>query len=228
MQIIHRIAAPASALQYKRFSSSQGEHLLVLQHSRLFDLPPDAAIELDSNPLELNRLAGVLGETRADEAALDLVVEPPAQSLSLNVSSSCNLACSYCYADRGGFGGKQVDRMTPETAIAAVDQLFEGADRSAPVTIGFLGGEPLLNRTLVHAVVAHAARTGGARGLDVRFSITTNGTTLTPLDINLFRANRFAVTVSIDGGAEVQEAEAASIALQSGSRRCLPSPAWLR
>ncbi|QCB47665.1 radical SAM protein [Hydrogenophaga sp. PAMC20947] len=207
MQVIHRLYASASAPLYKRFSSTQGEHLLVLQHSRLFDLPREAAIELDSNPPELHRLAGMLGETGSGEAALDLVVEPPPQSLSLNVSSNCNLACSYCYADRGGFGGKQVNRMTPETAIAAVDRLFLDADRAAPVTIGFLGGEPLLNRTLVHSVVAHAARAGGERGFDVRFSITTNGTTLTPSDIDLLQAHRFAVTVSIDGGADVQDAQ---------------------
>lgn len=204
MQILRRIEAPTSAPLHKRFRSSLGEHLLVLQHSRLFDLSPEAALEFDGNPQELDRLAQVLGETRADEASLDLVIQPSPQSLSLNVSSTCNLACSYCYADRGGFAGKQVDRMTLETAIAAVDGLLSKADRAAPVTVGFLGGEPLLNRALVHAVVAHAAGKATELGFDVRFSITTNGTTLTPLDIGLFRAHRFAVTVSIDGGADAQ------------------------
>lgn len=207
MQVIHRIAAPAAAPLYKRFTSSQGEHLLVLQHSRLFDLPPMTAAELDANPRELKRLAIVLGETMAAEATLEQVVEPAPQSLSLNVSSTCNLGCSYCYADRGGFGGKQSVRMTTGIAIAAVDQLLKHADRGAPVTIGFLGGEPLLNRVLVHAVVAHAASAGAERGFDVRFSITTNGTTLTPSDIGLLRAHRFAVTVSIDGGADIQDAQ---------------------
>jgi uncharacterized protein len=165
------------------------------------------AADLDAAPSDIRRLAGILGETQPGEAALDLVVEPPPQNLSLNVSSSCNMACSYCYADRGGFGGKQTQRMTEPTALAAVDRLLDVADPTHPVTIGFLGGEPLLNRSLVHSVVAHAARSGMDRGIDVRFSMTTNGTVLSQPDVELIREHRFAVTVSIDGGAATHDAQ---------------------
>jgi uncharacterized protein len=40
----------------------------------------------------------------------------------------------------------------------------------------------------------------------VRFSVTTNGTLLRAADIRLLRDNPFAVTVSIDGGAAIQNA----------------------
>ena len=207
MQIIARVAGVASATLYKRFRSAQGEHLLVVPHSRLYDLPPDVAADLDTHPEEIHRLASYLGETSTDEAELDLVVETPPQNLSLNVSSACNLACAYCYADRGSFGGKQVERMQYATAISAVDRLLNGADPARPVTIGFLGGEPLLNRELVHNVVEYASRAGVKRGIDVRFSITTNGTILSQADIDLMRTHRFAVTISIDGGATIQDAQ---------------------
>ena len=205
MNVIAHVSAPSASPLYKRFRSARGEHLLVVPHSRLFDLSPEVAADLDIRPEEAQRLAAALGETGAREAPLDIVVEPSPQSLSLNVSSACNLACGYCYADKGAFGGKQVDRMTHATAIAAVDRLLAVADPKQPVTIGFLGGEPLLNRALVHSVVLHASRAGKDRRLDVRFSITTNGTTLSPADIDLFRSHPFAVTVSIDGDAATQD-----------------------
>ena len=153
MNVIAHLSAPSASPLYKRFRSARGEHLLVVPHSRLFDLSPEVAADLDIRPEEAQRLAGALGETGAREAPLGIVVEPSPQSLSLNVSSACNLACGYCYADRGAFGGKQADRMTDATAIAAVDRLLTVADPERPVTIGFLGGEPLLNRALIHSVV---------------------------------------------------------------------------
>lgn len=207
MNVIGQVPAPSAAPLYRRFRSARGEHLLVVPHSRLFDLSAEAAADLDIWPEEARRLAEALGETGAGEAPLDIVVEPAPQSLSLNVSSACNLSCGYCYADRGAFGGKQADRMTHDTAITAVDRLLAVADPQRPVTIGFLGGEPLLNRALIHAVVLHASRAGRDHRLDVRFSITTNGTTLSSDDIDLFRAHLFAVTVSIDGDAGTQDAQ---------------------
>ena len=136
-----------------------------------------------------------------------MVVTPAPQSLSLNVSSSCNLSCGYCYADRGGFGGAQAQAMTFDVAKAAVERLIAGADPARPITIGFLGGEPLRNRGLVHAVVALADRLAEQRHLDVRYSITTNGTLVTDADIELFRSHRFAVTVSVDGDAVAHDAQ---------------------
>jgi uncharacterized protein len=207
MAAIADVPLPQSAPLYKRFRSSVGEHVLVVPYSRLFDLSQETAADLDAKPGELHRLSQLLGERSPGEESMAAVVEPAPQNLSLNVSSACNLACSYCYADRGSFGGKQSERMSPETAFAAVDRLLMVADPAHPVTIGFLGGEPLLNRALVHSVVAYASQVGYSRGLDVRFSITTNGTVLSEEDIDLMRQHRFAVTVSLDGDAATQDSQ---------------------
>lgn len=207
MRSIASVPVPQSAPIYKRFRSAVGEHVLVVPYSRLFDIPVETATDLDTKPDELYRLSQILGEQGSDEPSIEAVVQPAPQSLSLNVSSACNLACSYCYADQGSFGGKQAERMAQETAFAAVDRLLEVADPTHPITIGFLGGEPLLNRTLVHSVVTHASQVGRDRGLDVRYSITTNGTLLSDKDIDLVRKHQFAVTVSVDGDATTQDAQ---------------------
>jgi uncharacterized protein len=138
------------------------------------------------------------------EVSLNEVVAPEPQSISLNVSSSCNLSCSYCYASRGKFDGAQNDPMSWETARVAIDALLDRADRTAPITIGFLGGEPFVNRALIHSCVQYAQEEGARRDLDLGFSVTTNGTLLRREDLALLRDHRFAVTISIDGGADVQ------------------------
>ncbi|MGH6908554.1 MAG: radical SAM protein [Phenylobacterium sp.] len=181
-----------------RFKSDVGEHLFLSRHSRLYDLPPGAG-EPSSALLE------ALSGPHAGEDPLDEISQPNPQSLSLNVSNACNLACGYCYAGRGAFEGRQPRGMTFEVARAAVDQLLKGAEPTAPITIGFMGGEPFVNRRLIHQVVAYAQAAAG--GLDVRHSVTTNATLLTPEDLDLLRSVPFAVTVSLDGGQEVHDAQ---------------------
>lgn len=190
---------PAAPLA-RRFRSARGEHLLVVPFSRIFDLPAGTAGALDP-------LIAALAEPGQDEVSLDRIVEPPPQCISLNVSSSCNLACTYCYAARGAFAGAQSKPMEWDVARAAIDRLLAEAEPGAPITIGFLGGEPFANRKLVHEAVAYASRAGGRLGLDVRFSVTTNGTLLRASDLALLRRHPFAVTVSLDGSAAVQDAQ---------------------
>ncbi|MBI1761952.1 MAG: SPASM domain-containing protein [Acidobacteria bacterium] len=209
-------AAPAAPL-FKRFTSAVGEHLLIVPHSRLFDVPPELAAALDAQTGDALQLVAALAQTTEREAALDAVVAPTPQSLSLNVSASCNLACAYCYAGQGAFAGAQPAPMSWDIARAAIDRLFATADAQAPLTVGFLGGEPFVNRALIHQAVTYAASAGAARGLDVRFAVTTNGTLLNDADVALLRAHRFAVTVSVDGGAALHDAQRPLAGGQAGS-----------
>jgi uncharacterized protein len=208
MTPVELIPGDESAPISKRFRSVLGEHLLIVPHSRIFDLTGEFAASPDDSDRQtvnlLDALAENLAHTLEGEVPMDYVVQPSPQSISLNVSSSCNLSCAYCYAARGSFEGAQPDPMQWEAARAAIDRLLSEADPESPVTVGFLGGEPFVNRRLVHRAVEYAAAAGERRGLVVGFSVTTNGTLLRAEDVELFRRHRFAVTVSVDGGARIQ------------------------
>ena len=207
MLAVSVVPGSPQAPNYRRFRSGAGEHLLVVPHTRIFDLSHALAASLDVDVQAADRFAAPLGETSELEADLAAVVTPAPQSLSLNVSSSCNLSCGYCYADRGAFGGAQAATMQTVVAEQAVERLLAVADPARPITIGFLGGEPLRIRDLVHAIVHFAGGRAQQQRLDVRFSITTNGTLIADSDIKLFRDHRFAVTISIDGDAVAHDAQ---------------------
>ncbi|TPI62535.1 SPASM domain-containing protein [Mesorhizobium sp. B3-1-3] len=192
-------ADPAAPLVH-RFTSGVGDHLLVIPFSRIYDIATGAAPSSDAD-----WDAATLSVPSMGEVGLDHISEPQPQSISLNVSSSCNLTCGYCYAARGGFGGVQTTLMEWPTARAAIDRLLSGADSESPITIGFLGGEPFVNRKLIHRAVDYAVEQGQRLKLDVRFSVTTNGTLLEANDLEMMRRNLFAVTVSLDGAADVQD-----------------------
>jgi uncharacterized protein len=175
--------------------------VFLVEGSRLFETTPEFFEELCSNSevaerdvLDMMRVAG----HRPAEQAL-----PSPTAISLNIAQSCNLSCSYCYADEGRFGGRAA-MMSQEVARAAINQLIEDG-RGQRVTIGFIGGEPFLNRKLLYWAVEYAVARGKEAGARVGFSITTNGTLLTLEDLDLLRAQSFAVSVSLDGGAEMND-----------------------
>jgi uncharacterized protein len=205
------LPADPTAPLIHRFRSRIGEHALVIPYTRIFDLAGGADL------VSLDAAIEFLVEPADGEVPLDAIAEPPPQSISLNVSSSCNLACGYCYAARGNFAGAQAGPMDWLTARAAIDRLLDSADPNAPITIGFLGGEPFVNRRLIHRAVAHATSTAIRRGLDVRFSVTTNGTLLDSDDVILLQTHPFAVTVSLDGPAGIHDQQRPRYGVGSGS-----------
>ncbi|WP_145207511.1 radical SAM/SPASM domain-containing protein [Planctomycetes bacterium TBK1r] len=128
----------------------------------------------------------------------DKPVPNPVSAISLAVSQKCNLACSYCYAEQGGFGQPQRS-MSEEVAIGAIERLIRDVGTGNRVNIAFMGGEPLMNRRVLKSATQHAVKFATDHHVDVGFSITTNGTLLTPEDGDFFEEHGFAVTLSVDG-----------------------------
>ncbi len=174
----------------------------LVEGSRLFALERDffAALETGDPGAEQELFAATGAAPRQPD--FDSRLPEPA-AISLNISQSCNLSCSYCYADEGRFGGRA--RLMPlEVALSAIDKLIDGA-RGRRVTLGFIGGEPFLNREVMYRSVDYALERAQDRGCTVGFSVTTNGTLLNRTDVSLLRDHGFAVSVSLDGGARVND-----------------------
>jgi len=189
-------------------ATAAGGHVFVVDGSRLFDAAADLFGRFDTAMSEgrigevLERL-GLGGAPWIDDVPL---TAPPLHALSLAVAQKCNLGCTYCYAQQGEFGGA-AKNMAGERAHQAVDLLVDGADPGARLTLAFLGGEPLVNRSVLQTATRRAAERAAARGVTVNFAITTNGTLLTEADASFFEEFGFAVTISLDGPRDTHDAQ---------------------
>ncbi len=193
------------AAQVHFFETGHGHHMLAVDGSRVFDVPVDTAARFadmdDAGQQSYLRRMGLDGQPFIEDAP---PADLPVRSLSLAVAQKCNLACTYCYASGGDFGGP-ARNMEWEVAKASVDRLVAEAEPGVRINLAYLGGEPLINRPLIHRVTEYAREQAQANDLRVGFSITTNGTLLRPEDAEFFEEHGFAVTISLDGVGEVHD-----------------------
>lgn len=198
--------APASKAEAHVFETGHGSHVLVVDGSRVYTVDPAIAAQLRARPADAPVLLGELGllDPAARRVTDDAPVSMPVRSLSLAVAQKCNLACTYCYAEAGSFGGEPKN-MDPEAAKASVDLLFRDVSPGERVSLAFLGGEPLVGRELLRACTERAQALSEARSVRASFAITTNGTLLRPDDGAFFERHGFAVTISIDGVGETHD-----------------------
>ncbi len=208
MTELFELSAPRSADAHL-VDSGAGSYLFLPNGSRLYgvDTATHAQLETllhDGEETALRELLtrlGVDAPAYVDDAA---PLEPPVRALSLAVAQKCNLGCTYCYAQGGSFGAPATS-MERSTALASVDLLLRDVAAGERVNLSFLGGEPLMNRAVIRAATTHARTIAADRGVEVTFSITTNGTQLTVEDGEFFEEHGFAVTVSLDGAGAVHD-----------------------
>jgi len=127
----------------------------------------------------------------------------PIVSIALFLIQSCNLKCLYCYGDAGSYG--HGGRMDKKTAFQSVDWLIKQSLMNKKIHVGFFGGEPFINFTLMKAVVEYAKNRSQEVGKEVNFNITTNGTLLDDEKIGFINEHNMSVTISIDGPREIQD-----------------------
>lgn len=123
------------------------------------------------------------------------------RQLILQVTQNCNLRCRYCVYS-GGYDNREHSekRMSWDTAKRAIDFLMKNSDEMEVVTVGFYGGEPLLELALIKKCVSYISEV--YYGRNVRYSITTNGTLLKNDLMEYFKKENFNIIISLDGSRE--------------------------
>ena len=82
------------------------------------------------------------------------------EQVTLQVTQNCNLRCEYCV-----YGGKYLNRkhcnnkMSFETAKAAIDFGISNSKETRRLSIGFYGGEPLLEFELIKKCITYVNHT---------------------------------------------------------------------
>jgi uncharacterized protein len=117
-------------------------------------------------------------------------------SIILAMNLDCNLACPYCF-EGSRRGRHYLSADTAANVIAFIDKNLAGRDE---LRIGFYGGEPLLSIDLVEDIAGRLKNMAEKRGVKFSFSLTTNGTLLTPAFVKRLKPLGLdTAAVTIDG-----------------------------
>ena len=172
-------------------------------HSAL-DATEDAA-ELDEIMDELDELIKEEMLFAPMSAEFKLVVDekPIVKALCLNIAHDCNLACKYCFASQGDYGGVKRELMSFDVAKRAVDFLISMSGPRQHCEIDFFGGEPLLNWDVVKQTVEYIESIQEKHGKIFKLTLTTNGMLLTQDKIDYVNEHDMSLVLSLDGRKDV-------------------------
>ena len=122
--------------------------------------------------------------------------------LTLCLTENCTLRCAYCYA-----GPKRAVVMERGTVLAALDfALARTRVEAEKFTVGFFGGEQLLEWELLQWAHSQAFEKAKAKGVSPAFTLTTNLTLLSQEKADWIIAKDFHIGMSLDGTAAAHDA----------------------
>lgn len=114
-------------------------------------------------------------------------------NVMLNVTDQCNFRCRMCFCNWDS------KFMTKEIADKAIELAMSRKDPNLDkITVTFFGGEPMLNFPLIKYVIDKYKDKCG-------YSMTTNGSLLTPEILDYLKENNCNILFSIDGDKETQD-----------------------
>lgn len=120
------------------------------------------------------------------------------EKLTLQVTQRCNLRCEYCIYS-GNYDNRQHSDldMSFETAKKAIDLYLRSSGEMGEYSLGFYGGEPLLNLKLIKQCVEYAK--SKTLGRKIGFAMTTNATLLNDEVVDYLQREHFKIMISLDG-----------------------------
>lgn len=135
----------------------------------------------------------------------DYILKYGLRNMLLNVTEDCNFRCKYCafsgnYEDRRSHSNKYMKFKTAKKAIDYYLSLIVDGMKYNPLrkpTIGFYGGEPLLNFELIKKCVNYIEQNYDFNHVD--YTISTNGSLLTKSTAKWLMEHQFTIYVSLDG-----------------------------
>ena len=155
----------------------------------------------------MRTIKGIMAENRsgylAEQISRRILTSafPPVASLDLFVTEDCNLRCPYCFIH-----GKNPRQLDYDTGRAAVDFFFRESKNESRITVLFIGGEPLLNFTIIRKLVLYC-RNIPWNGKKLNFNTTTNGTLLNDEILYFFQKYKISILLSVDGGEKTQDSK---------------------
>jgi uncharacterized protein len=183
-----------------------GFHARNLQVAKLDEAAWEALTSREPSNEATHEIQSWNGET--DLTVTNDELTQSTRSLVINITQYCNLRCTYCaaggdgtYGTNQGAGGK-VDLQILETQLK---KFIGETPNGETFHVQFFGGEPLLHPEAIRSLANYSKLLVAGRDVAIKFSITTNGTMITPAVAELLADLKCNVTVSIDGPPEIND-----------------------
>ncbi|MBN2534945.1 MAG: Cys-rich peptide radical SAM maturase CcpM [Spirochaetales bacterium] len=195
------------------FRTPGGYYLYDVNKNAILKLEPEVYAFLNGNSNGKNEIKekikklkekGFLSVKRADiiehpsHEILEDLLKHNLSMVTLQVTQQCNLRCDYCAYSGGYFNREHNNRRMPvDIARRGIDFLLEHSRDKEIVSVGFYGGEPLLEFDLIKECIHYTEKRG--EGKNIVFNITTNGTLLDREKIAYMAEHDVYIMVSLDG-----------------------------
>lgn len=129
------------------------------------------------------------------------------KGIFLNVTSKCNLSCSYCILSGDYINHSRLKQqdMTWETAQKAIDFFLSRAENDVRFRVDFFGGEPLLSFPLIKRIINCMKERFVQRNQELMFTVTSNGTIINEYIVDYLSDNDVLLQISIDGSRELHD-----------------------
>lgn len=110
------------------------------------------------------------------------------------LTNNCNLKCKYCYECDKSKNNNKMDFSIIKHLLSE-----QAKKENDTTSIGFFGGEPLLQKQLIYDTVNLGKDLFKLNKHNFVYSVTTNGTLIDDEFINFCKKNNILVGISIDG-----------------------------
>lgn len=199
---------------YKTFSTLKGFYVYDRSTNSIISLEKDEFDLLNRNDektIMQFREKGYLEDNTIDRIrhhntdCLEYYLRNNLEQLIIQLTQNCNLRCSYC-AYMGGYDNRTHSNKTisMETIRKGIDYLLAHAQNTKQISIGFYGGEPLLEMPLLKKAVEYIEEV--KEGRNIRLGLTTNGTLLSDDNVEYFMEKNINILISLDGAKEYHNA----------------------
>ena len=181
----------------------------------LYNLSTNKIETIDNSILEINEMQdyGLLKNTRPQKMKhpewdfMDYHLNHKLDSITLQLTQKCNFRCTYCIygQDTSLQRSHSSNTMTINVAKEAVDFLLNRSRDCDSVSIGFYGGEPLLEFKLLKEIVLYAKSVFA--GKPIMFHLTTNCSLINDEVIDFFYLHSINVLISLDGPKDIHNSK---------------------
>lgn len=180
----------------------------------------DEGADPDGSLVELMRQLEILDAGPEDLPVTIFGGDPEPTTVSLFLTTACNLRCTYCYAMAGD---TPVRVMKLDVARRGIDFVAENAAKKGVPRFEIAyhgGGEPTVNWRTLTGSLDYARERAAALGLEVRASAATNGV-LHERKLDWMIANLNGVSLSFDGLPEVHDRHRPTVSGEGSSAQVI-------